>query len=323
MVYRRTPNPHSEVRFLHRPPLLNDVVVNINKVSILNLQDFVANFQLPFSNFSSPTEWQDAFGFSTIQKYPEGFGSLYKIGIHKQELAESLKKVSISVSYGKMTDSGVSLGTGRGGVWDPIDLDFSNEFFYDEVRNVIFRNKIEISGKNLLLFLEEIHKRPTKAIRGFPLRLKLLFWRKMLPAIIKIFDRFLVVVLWIISGEVIPQDIIKRFFSDRREEKVNKKISEIDFHTGKTMEFFGYHAKRWSVVFYCSLHLTIYLIFLYKQNVHFLLIGGIGRNSFLTLCYIVLSFAITESWLPDLIKFVIKKTPNLFTKIAFGSIKII
>lgn len=289
----------------------------------MTTEDLVKQFELPFSNFSEPIKWQDDVGFSTVQSYGDGYGSLYKFGVYKQNQEEDFKKLSISVSYGKETDGGISLGTGKRGIWDPIDLNFSNEFSYSESKEKFFYNKKEIKAKDILLYIEEVHKKPTKAVRGFFLRNKLWFWRKMLPTLIKFFDLILIIILYLISGEKIKNDILKRYFSEKYKESNNQKIDEeIEFEKNKTMEFFGYHAKRWSVVFYCSLHLLIYFFFFYLQNNHYHLTSNIGKNNFLALCYVVVSFTITEALIPKTIKNVISKTPKIFAQVAFKSIEV-
>ena len=58
------------------------------------------------------------------------------------------------------------------------------------------------------------------------------------------------------------------------------------------MEFFGYKAKRWSVVFYCLLHLTIFSFF-YWKSIEYVFVNEMLNNNFLALCYVVVSFALT------------------------------
>jgi len=136
---------------------------------------------------------------------------------------EDLKKLSISVSYGKETDGGISLGTGKKGIWNPVDLNFSDEFYYSESQKKFFHYKKEIEAKNILLYIEEIHKKPTRLVKGFFIRTKLWFWRKMLPNLIKFFDLFLISILYLISGEKINNDIFKRYFSEKYNERNNQK----------------------------------------------------------------------------------------------------
>ncbi len=48
----------------------------------------------------------------------------------------------------------------------------------------------------------------------------------------------------------------------------------------------------------------------------------IGRNSFLALCYVVTSFAITEALIPDLIKLMISKVTKLYMDVAFKNLQV-
>ena len=286
------------------------------------IEDLIKQFELPFNDFSDPILWNDGIGFSVTQSHTDNYESLYKFGIFEEDPKRKLKKLYISVSYGKKTDAGIALGTGKRGIWDPIDLDFHNEFFYDEDNNLIFFENEEIAGKDLLIFIEKLHKKPTKLVPGIPIRMKLWFWRKVLPFFIKIVDIILIKILWIISGEKFPKDIIHRYFDGQRIEETTQKIPELEIVKGKTMNFFGYEAKRWAVVFYCSFHLIIYVLLLYTQNYNNLLAHKIGSNNFLSLCYVVVSFTITESLIPKMIKNFIKKTPKIFTTVAFKTIKV-
>ncbi|MFA5841132.1 MAG: hypothetical protein WC847_02590 [Candidatus Paceibacterota bacterium] len=290
----------------------------------MTTDDLVKQFNLPFANFSEPIKWQGDVGFSTTQSYGDGYGSLYKFGIHSQKSEENLRNLSVSVSYGKETEGGISLGTGKRGIFNPLDLNFSDEFSYSESQGKFFHYGEVINAKDILLYIEKMHKKPTNLRKGFFLITKLWFWREALPAFIKFIDIILIYILLLISGEkIINNDIIKRYFSKRFDEKNNQKTdTEFEFLDGGTMTFFGYTAKRWSVVFYCSLHLVIYVFFFYLQNNHYILISRIGKNSFLIICYVVISFVITESVIPKGIKAVIAKTPRIFTEVAFKSIKV-
>jgi hypothetical protein len=231
----------------------------------MTTEDLIKQFGLPFENFSTPIKWEGDVGFTTIQSYGNGYVSLYKFGILKQDQEGDLKKISVSVSYGKETEGGISLSTGENGVWDPIDLNFPNEFFYSESRKCFLKDGKVISAKEMLFYVEKIHKKPTRLGKGFALRFRLWFWRKGLPFFIKFIDIILISVLLLISGEKIKNnDILKRYFHKRFNEKNDRKIeNDFEFLDSGTMTFFGYTAKRWSVVFYCFMHLFIYIFFVY------------------------------------------------------------
>ena len=59
------------------------------------------NFQK--EGFSEPTQWTDGIGISRVKEFPDGFASLYKIGILPKEVVResNIKTLSVSVNYGK------------------------------------------------------------------------------------------------------------------------------------------------------------------------------------------------------------------------------
>ncbi len=287
-------------------------------------EELVEQFGLPFSNFSAPIIWQDGLGFSTTEDYNDGYSSLYKFGIYNQETQGGLKKLWVSVSYGKKTNDGISLGTGKNGLWDPIDLDFHDEFYYDEKQRKFFHYSKEISAKEILIETAKAHKRPTEITRGFVLRSRLWYWRILIPALIRGLDRLLISILWAISGEKLEKDIWGRLFSRDSLEAGNRQIptKENSFEKGKSMEFFGYQAKRWSVVFYCLLHITAYLFYFYFR-LRINILSNILENNFLALCYIVVTFAITEALIPSALKSIILKiSPRIFSRAVSKRIRV-
>jgi hypothetical protein len=287
-------------------------------------EDLSKPFGLPFSNFSAPILWQDGLGFSTTEDYGDGYASLYKFGIYNQESQGDLKKIWTSVSYGRKNQDGISLGTGKNGMRDPLDLDFHDEFFYDEKQKKFFHYGKEIEAKKILLDVEKTHKKPTKIIGGVFLRCRLWYWRLFVPGLIKVLDGILIFVLRLISGEKLQKDLWGRLFSINGNEQSNKPIPDKynSFEDGKTMEFFGYKAKRWSVVFYCLIHIIAYVIYFYgKLRVN--LLSNILGNNFLAICYVVVTFSISESLIPSMLKSAILKiNPRFFSRAISKRIKV-
>lgn len=278
-------------------------------------QELIEKFKFPFANFSSPIEWEDAIGFSLEQEYSNNRASLYKVGITSDQDDKLIKKLWVSVSYGEKTNSGLKVGISNN-LFNPVDLDFPNEFTYDTQTDKFYLKKKEIKARDILLKTEKIHNKPTKLIWGLPLRLKLWFWHKVLPFIIKSLDLILISILWVVSGERIKGDIFKRLlWKDHENEK--KTIKEIEFKPAETIDFFGYKAKRWSVIFYSLVHL---ILFYFKIFSGFL--DNVLGNSLFAICYIVVSFFITESLIPGILKSIIKLTPKLFGYIAFKRLKV-
>ena len=286
----------------------------------------VRDFSFESEGFSDPIQWTDGVGFGRVRKLPDGYASLFKIGIGDEQLRtpSSRKSLWISASYGKETMGGITLASDEGNLSKPVDLDFRDEFYYDTISGKYYRGEEEITAAKLFQTIEEAHTRPTKPFQGFWVRCRLWFWRGLLPTSIKWFDIALVKLLWIVSGEKIKDNILRRLMGIRLE-KPTERIppNSVEFENSETMNFFGYRAKRWSVVFYSALHLGIFTIFFYFISIYPRWISTVLSNNFLATCYIVVSFAFTESFIPRLLKSIISKiTPVAFETIAFKRLKI-
>jgi hypothetical protein len=298
----------------------------------MNSVSLIEKFELPFQGFLNPILWQDGVGFSIIKDREGGYASLYKIGLNGNITDEGpLKKLWVTVTYGKNSDGGISLGSGNKGLRDPIDLEFHDKFFYNTETENFFHHSKKIFPHKILDRLEKAHLKPTRNVVGLPLRIRLYFWRKLLPGIIKIIDRFLIYLLVLVSGEYINKgDILKRFIQSWHDENTRESIRsqrnfpapETKFKTPQTMTFFGFTATRWSVAFYCILQLLIYLFNSYYWKFTDSILLNIFKNAFLTLCYVVVSFAITESLVPRFLKWSIKKMPKLYSKVIFKRLSI-
>ena len=278
-------------------------------------------FQLPFGNFTEITEFQDGVGFSVIQKHTDNYESLYKVGFENKDKDKTQRSLWVSVSYGRRTGDGIVLRSGKNGVYDPIDLTFYNQYSFDLETQRFLDTGREIDAKQILTDVERVHMLPTLKVRGLPLRSRLWLWRKLIPNLIKAVDQILIGILWLISGESDSRDTLGRYISQRYTERRDMSIKKVEFKEVKTMEFFGYKAKRWSVVFYCLIHLIVYAI-LFGIEYRSSFMSHVIRNTFLALCYVVVTFAITESLFPLLLKMMIRKTPELLAKISFKSIQI-
>jgi hypothetical protein len=288
-------------------------------------------FSFPYHDFSDPIQWSDAIGISRVKKYPNGYASLYKVGIVDSEVGKDTnrKKLWVTVSYGKDTPSGITLGSSER-VSEPVDVEFLDEFSYDfQTKTFYFLNK-EISPLGLISYIEKEHIKPTRIIRGFTLRLRLRVWRRALPFLIELFDGLLRAILWVVSGEGTAGDMWDRMMANRYKTKYDDPIRtrqpEVLEHREFTkvgiINFFGYEAKRWSVVFYCVIHLLIFSL-LFLQKYRSVLVETLFGNNFLTLCYIVVSFAITEAGLPKILKKLIDSLiPDLFRRVVFKKLKV-
>lgn len=243
-----------------------------------------------------------------------------KVGIiHKRE--GPFKNLWVSISHGKETDNGIRLGEDKDGVYGPIDLNSHDEYFFNTEENCFYQNSKKIEAQQILSNIEEAYA-SYKKIKGFLMRMKLTFWRVTLPAVIKYIDIVLIKLLWIFSGESATDDIWKHILFGLDSELKNKPISkpEVQFKETKTLAFFGNNAKRWSVIFYASIHLIAYSVVYYLQ-IHNIFLSNMFSNNFLLACYVVVSFSTTESFIPSILKLSINKiTPKLFNNIAHKKI---
>ncbi|MFA5942485.1 MAG: hypothetical protein WC798_02320 [Candidatus Paceibacterota bacterium] len=286
------------------------------KTKSLTADDFKKKFNLENISFPEPLAFSNAIGIGVKKVYPTGFASVYGVEIarHKPQ-PTSRKSLFAHVAYGKDTPEGVILMSDKK-LSDPIDLNFDDEFSFDLQTDKFYYKDQEIRPEEIFTIIDKAHKKPSQPITGFPLRCKLWFWRKFLTGVIKYLDIFLIGLLWVISGERIKGGIWRRIINIHSDKRYQIEGKDGLFEEARTMEFFGYKAKRWSVVFYCVLHLTIFSIFFWKK-VSYSFIDQVFSSNFLALCYVVVSFATTESLVPRLLKSAINElTPRMFSNIS-------
>jgi len=289
-------------------------------------QEFKKQFGLPCYGFLEPIDFTDGiFGFGAFKKYSDGYASLFKISIGKEwlEKEDPLKPLFITMSYGKETEDGLLLSSSttkiKKNITGPIDLTSNDEFFYNIETHEFFHKKKKINASDVLKYVDEWHIKPTKLIKGFWLRIKLIFWRVIATSAIKYTSNFLVYCLYFISGTKISNNIWQRtIFKDSAKQEDIPSSKET---AGKTIDMFGYKASVWSVIFYCLLHLLIYITFFF-YNFRPKLVIEIITNNFLTIAYVIFSLWFIENLLPRILKFLILKTSSLFHNLSFKTIKI-
>jgi hypothetical protein len=109
----------------------------------MNKIEFRKNFEPLPNGFSGLAEFADgAFGFSFLKERGEGYASLFKIYIRKEELSKNdqIKAIEASVSYGKKNNDGIILSSSSEKIkklFDPIDLVSLDDFKYDS-KNIKF-----------------------------------------------------------------------------------------------------------------------------------------------------------------------------------------
>lgn len=289
-------------------------------------QEFKNKFNLPSGDFLAPIDFIDGnFGFSTLKKYPNNYVSLFKIFISKEELEKNnlLKPIYISASYGKETSDGITLSSSSEkikGIFDPIDLRSNDDFFYNiNTKEFFYKNK-RVEAEDILKKIDELHRKPTKPIKGFWLKIKLLFWRIILIFLIEKFSNIVVSFLYLSSGAKISKNIwIRRTSRNQVEEEMDatqRKVAE-----GRTIDFFGYKANPWAVIFYCDLHIIFYLIFSFF-SFYPIFLATIFKNTFLTIVYVISSLSFIEIIFPKILEFLVKKADLIYENILSREIKI-
>lgn len=294
--------------------------------------DFLSLFNLALNDFLKPIEWIGTdVGFSILKDQEANYASLYKIGLNKDKEG-ILKNLWVSATYGKKSDGGISIGEQRS-TWKPVDVTFNDHFFYNtETGKFIERSGKEIQPEQIWLRLNKAHLRNTKWFSGFSLRIKLGFWRKFLPFLIKVLDRILAFLLELFTGEVVKdKDIVKRFVNQWHVESNRGPHFETDaddakltrnIKTPKMWSFLGFEATRWSVVFYSIVNIFLYFFSSLFWQVENPIITNFFEDSFLILCYVATSFSVIEYLIPLILKIGVRKMPKVYHEVAFKRLKI-
>lgn len=286
-------------------------------------QKFKGQFELPTDSFLNPVDFIDAFGFSTLKKHKNNYVSVFSVILSKEHLASDnpLKPIQINVSYGKETDRGILTASSSEkikGMFDPIDLVSSDDFFYNIETGDFFHKDSKVKAKYILEYIDKLHIKSTKPFRGLWLRVKLIFWRVVVLWLIKILSGLFVRILNLITGAKVSKNIWNRVVS---QDRIEKEINSPEIIEGKTIDFFGYKASARAIIFYCYLHLSLYIFFsIYNFRPNVLMV--LFKNNFLTIIYIISSLSLVEIVLPNILKFFIKKTSILFLKVVDKKIKV-
>ncbi len=288
----------------------------LNKISFRN------KFKLPFSSFHEPIDYIDGtFGFSTMKEHSGDYASLFKITIPKTELdhTEPLKQIYASVSYGKKTSDGIVLASSRErikGLFDRIDL-WSDDFFCNFETEEFFEKSKEtykpIDAHDILIKLEDLHEKPTKKLRGFPLRIKLFYFRIILAGFFKSIFYILAWIESLRSGQKFE------IFDNPIDFQNRVGISNPDINKPKEeapIDIFGYKVKPQVAFIYGFMHLFVYYIF-FINNYKPQWIINIFSNIFLTVMYAVVSLGLMNFILPQLLKPFIMLIPSSLKKMQF------
>ena len=293
----------------------------------LSSADFLNLFQLPYLGYENPVVFTDGnYGFSAVKSYPSDYGSLMRIFIRKESLGKSEQPLPVTIedTYGEKTDGGIRLSANT--TSDPIELLSMDEFYFDSTtkkfsrKSGIFKTVKEIEPQKIIEIIHKSHIKPTRAIVGLWLRIKIVFWRNIVANLFKKVSNFFIFLLYITSGTNITRDPWKRIIWPEKldgEEQQEK----IKFSEKKTKEIFGYEAPSWEIVFYCCFHFAIFLIFS-LENYKSLLITTIFKNSFLTVVYVITTLFLLDVVVPKCLKQLIKWADKIFYLSSSRRIKI-
>jgi hypothetical protein len=223
------------------------------------------------------------------------------------------RKLFASVTYGM--DRGTSIGIRPHGdikLDDPVDLEFTDEFYYDP----------KVTPAELLKEVYEKHIKPTRTLAGFLLRIRFWFWRYLLRDLIELLSKVSKIILFTISGMRYSYDAFfegtewaDKYANQSGEGTENSKGGE------EKLNFLGYKAKKWPILFYCFLHLGAYILCTsinFKPHIIVVLL----QNNFLTLVYVIVSISFVESVIPDGLKKLIRTLSRLSLKLTFKKIKV-
>lgn len=293
-------------------------------------KEFMDAFRLPRDGFTEPVAFLNhEFGFSTSKDQRQDsrdFASLYKFYINETYLKNEvciLKPMTISVSYGEKTPDGITLnpkGIERRANW-PIDLVSLDEFFYNIKHKTFYYKQKQISAPELLSMIEALHKKPTKFFRGFYLRLKSIFFRKILTGLIGYLYDVCVVLLHVFFGVRIKDSIL--MFNVRRDRSKDEINAEVAPLAQEKINIFGYQASGWAVVTYCIIHIVLYTNwYLYRESIEFDYFKTLFGNSFLTIIYVVPTLVIYERFISKKLTDIIKIIAMIHVHASFHRFKI-
>jgi hypothetical protein len=287
------------------------------------IERFIDKFKdLKQTNFYDLVPFREPeIGLSVKRKYKSDDNkvSLIKVGFFDRDEG-NLRKLYVGAAFGELKNNSLKIRSrGETKISDPLDIESRDDYFYDLEKNALYRGEDEISGGELLDEFYKKHIKTTRVIRGFRIRFRIWFWRVLLKETVEFLSKSLSLILYTISGVKYKHDPILELWKEdslKNSEPPNSKFQE-----GSKFEFLGYKATRWSIVFYSTLNLALYLLFYYlgfRPTVLVILL----KNNFLTLIYVIVSLSIVESGIPWALRYSIKYLSNLSFNLDFKKIEI-
>jgi hypothetical protein len=269
----------------------------------------------------------EKYGFYSVLPFIDtqiGFGCKKKLNPQDTENISGIgiyiprKAFYATATYGKKLAEGIQMRKDQK-PFEPLDLEFRDEFFYDTATEKIYKGTKEIEANEMLLEIYNKHIKTTRPIRGFFLRLKLGFWRVLLPWLFTFVSSIFHYLLLLISGDRYTYDFLfqeekenGQIISSRMEGHVNRSKAEVkeEDKEAKKIDFFGNKVPQWSIVFYSALHLCVWFVFKYRE-IRTEQIEDFFSNNFLVVLYVIVSFWLLETILPLLLKKMIKYSSTL------------
>ena len=244
------------------------------------------------------------------------------------DTSSTRKAFYISATYGEELPEGIRMRSEQD-FYEPLDLEFRDEFFYDTSTEKLYKGNKEITGDEVLLEVYGKHIKTTKPIRGLYLRTKLRFWRIWFPWPLKFLSNVSHYLLFFISGdkytyeflfqeENLNGQIISSRMAERVDRKETKKESEKE---SKQIDFFGNKVPQWPIVFYSMLHLSFWFLIKYF-SIKTDQIENFFNNNFLLVLYVIVSFWFIETVLPFLLKKFVKYLSTWSFQVANKTIKV-
>jgi len=290
--------------------------------------EFIAQFQSLETKYNITT-LVDGFGVSSKiedQKVPEN-ASLFTIYIKEEELNKdnNIKKIHASATYWKIAETGGVYVRDNQKISSPIDLT-SEDYLYDINRNqIIFKDK-ELSAKELVDNIYNLHILPTKRFKGIGIRVKLYIWRKLFVQFFYFFSKVFHYLLYIITGDrysydpVFDRTIVNGITVASSVESMIDRTTPQE-RDSKKINFLGYDVDLWPIVFYSILTLVIYLIF-ESKDIKPIFLVKILNNNFLLALYVVVSLWLIDVVTPSILKQLIKMNSKKSFSIKYKRLKI-
>jgi hypothetical protein len=310
-------------------------------------KDFEDNFfGIEIIGFSRPMHFSEKeVGISIRKDYETGYTSSIKIGI-LQPTKEIVQQLYICVTYGKLSEESLTLRE-KTSLTDPIDLVSSvndirryfyvhsvypkDKYYYNKQSNIFLRNNKEISPLDLVDELYKKHIKSTLIVRGFILRLNILFWQIAVPHILSLIYKLLHHILSFISGDRYTYNIFKEHGETSNQHfneplpnwgtvPLHAKKLQVKDEESEKIKILAYKASKRAVITYSLINLAIYLFIFFYMNKVFQIMKQLLDNNLISLFYVIVTLWFFDTILPKLLKYTIDNVTKLAYHFAYKPI---